>query len=61
MTIQKKKWGGGGVGLGLGGLGGCDLRIKVFGKIHQKKFFFGGVGVGGWGVGLVGWGQGGCE
>ena len=33
---------GGGVGLGLGGLGGCDLRIKVFGKIHKKNFFFGG-------------------
>ena len=40
-----------------GGGGECDLRIKVFGKIHKKKiifFFFGGVG-------LVGWGQGGCE
>ena len=44
--------GGGGVGLGLGGLGGCDLRIKVFGKIHQKKFFLGGSG---WGAGGSGW------
>ena len=42
MKIQKKIWGGGGrgggggsgVGFG-GGQGGCDLRIKVFGKIHK--------------------------
>ena len=49
----------------MGGQGGCDLRIKVFGKIHQKKVFLGGGGggreVGGGGVGLVGWGQGVCE
>ena len=45
--------GGGGVGLGGGGQGGCDLRIKVFGKIHTTPiFFFGGggsVGSGRWG------------
>ena len=38
------------------GQGGCDLRIKVFGKIHQKKlFFFGGGGcrVGGVGSGWM--------
>ena len=45
--------GGGGVGLeggggGGGGQGGCDLRIKVFGKIHKKKDFFWG-GSGWWG------------
>ena len=38
----------------MGGQGGCDLRIKVFGKIHKKNW-------GGGGVGLVGWGQGGYE
>ena len=25
------------VGLGLGGQGGCERRILVFGKIHKKK------------------------
>ena len=30
-------WSGGG---GSGGQGGCDLRIKVFGKIHKKNNFF---------------------
>ena len=44
-----------------GGQGGCDLTIKVFGKVHTKKINFGGGGGGGGGVGLVGWGQGGCE
>ena len=34
---------GGGLG---GGQGGCDLRIKVFGKIHKKKWG-GGEGPGG--------------
>ena len=34
----------GGVGLG-GGQDGCDGRIEVFGKIHEKKW---GVGGGGW-------------
>ena len=24
-------------GVGLGGQGGCDRRIEVFGKIHTKK------------------------
>ena len=57
MKIQKKKLGGGRGGLGGGGQGGCDLRIKVSGKIHKKKIW---VGWGG-GVGLVGGGQGGCE
>ena len=46
--------GGGGRGVGLGGQGGCDRRIEVFGKIHKKMF----LGVGRWvlvggGVGLV--------
>ena len=39
----KKKiiwWGGQGGGGGSGGQGGCDLRIKVFGKIHKKNNFF---------------------
>ena len=32
---------------GGGGQGGCDLRNKVFGKIHTKKnIFFGGEGGG---------------
>ena len=38
MKISKKKWrlGGwvGGEGLGLGGQGGCERIIEVFGKIH---------------------------
>ena len=33
-------------GSGLGGQGGCDRRIEVFGKIHKKKI------QGGGGVGL---------
>ena len=45
--------GEGGVGLGGGGQGGCDRRIEVFGKIHQKKIQggsrFGGSGWGGGG------------
>ena len=52
----------GGGGVGLGGQGGCDRRIEVFGKIHQNKF--GGVGRGqvGGQVGRGGGGgQGGCE
>ena len=28
--------GEGGVGLGGGGRGGCDRRIEVFGKIHNR-------------------------
>ena len=38
-------------GSGLGGQGGCERRIEVFGKIHKKK------SEGGLRVGLVG-GQG---
>ena len=30
----------GGGRVGGGGQGGCDLRIKVFGKIHKNKFLF---------------------
>ena len=51
-------------GVGLGGQGGCERRIEVFGKIHKRKKFRGGGegrGSGGEGVGLVGGGQGGCE
>ena len=33
-----KNGGGGGDGLG-GGMGACDLRIEVFGKIHKKTRF----------------------
>ena len=45
----------GGEGGGLGGQGGCDLRIKVFGKIHKKKLggSRGGVRVGGVGTGWM--------
>ena len=40
-------WGeGGGVGVGLGGQGGCERRIEVFAKIQKKKIGGGGVGVG---------------
>ena len=47
MKVQKKNRGGqGGVrgegGVGLGGQGGCDRRIEVFGKIHTKKIHGGG-------------------
>ena len=46
--------GGGREGLGLGGQGGCDRRIEVFGKIHTKKSgggsIWGGGGGSGWGV-----------
>ena len=55
-------WGGRGrgwVGGLVGGQGGCERRIEVFGKIHTKKSVGGGSGGGG--VGLVGGGQGGCE
>ena len=42
------RWGwGGGEGFVLGGQGGCDRRIEVFGKIHKQKFFLGGGGGGG--------------
>ena len=55
VKIQKKKWGGGGVGGrgrdwggGGGGQGGCERRIEVFVKI-QKKLGGGGGGGSGWG------------
>ena len=41
------------MGVGSGGQGGCERRIEVFGKIHEKKIW----GVGRevrWGVGSVG-------
>ena len=48
--------GGDGGGVGLGGQGGCDRRIEVFGKIHKKNRGVGGrEGSGG---GRVGWGSG---
>ena len=47
----------GGRGRVGGGQGGCDLRIKVFGKIHKKNLGGGGEVAGGrGGVGLVGGG-----
>ena len=52
----KKKWGGGGVG--LGGQGGCKWRSEAFVKIQKKKIRGGGVGsegrIGG-GGGVSGW------
>ena len=44
--MRGRVWGGG------GGQGGCDLRIKVFGKIHKKKFVGGGSGWWGGGGGV---------
>ena len=54
---------GGGPGgrVGLGGQGGCDRRIEVFGKIQKKNFFFFFFLGGGGSVGGGGGGQGGCE
>ena len=55
------RWGGG-VGVGLGGQGGCERRIEVFVKIQKKNIFFWGGGGGGRGVswrGRVGGGGGG--
>ena len=60
VKIQKKNWGGS--GLGGGGQDGFERRIEVFVKIKKKKniyiffFFFwgGGPGGGGW-VGGSGW------
>ena len=43
MKIQKKKWGG---GVGLGGQGGCERRIKAFVKIQKKMGGGSGGGVG---------------
>ena len=53
---QKKIQGGGGQsgGFGLGGEGGCNRRIEVFGKIHQKKIRRGGRS-GGFRLGGSGW------
>ena len=34
----------GGGGIGLGGQGGCERRIEVFGKIHKKNLGGGGGG-----------------
>ena len=50
---------GGGVGVGLGGQGGCERRIEVFVKIQKKNNFFWGGGR--WGVGVGLGGQSGCE
>ena len=49
--------GGDGFGRGvrLGGQGGCERRIEVFGIIHTKKSGRGGVGSGGGQVGGSGW------
>ena len=51
MKIQKKNWGWGREGSGLGGQGGCDRRIEFFfGKIQKKNWGGGGSGGDGWGV-----------
>ena len=63
MKIKKKNnfWGVGvGSGGRVGGQGGCEGRIEVFGKIH-KKIGGGGGGRRGSGGGRVYVGQGGCE
>ena len=50
-----------GVGVGLGGLSGCERRIEVFVKIQKKKNLGGGGSgggrgsVGGVGLGGSGW------
>ena len=44
MKIQKKKWGGS--GLGGGGQDGCERRIEDFVKIQKKTFWGGGGGPG---------------
>ena len=46
MKILGGQGGGGGREVELGGQGGCDQRIEVFGKIHTKKKFVGGGGGG---------------
>ena len=43
-------WGREGEGSGLGGQGGCELRIEVFVKIQKKNFWGGGGGGVGGGV-----------
>ena len=40
----------------VGGQGGCERRIEVFGKINKKKHSGGGIGMGGQVGGRVGWG-----
>ena len=50
---NQKKMGGSGGRVGLGGQGGCDRRMEVFGKIHTKKI--GGMGGGRGRVGGSGW------
>ena len=58
MKIQKKNGGGvvegSGGRVGLGGQGGCERRMEVFGKIHKKNR--GWVGMGGQVGGRVGGG-----
>ena len=57
MKIQKKKFGGGGggggVGLGRGGQGGWERRIKAFVKIKKYIYFLGGARMGGGGSGWM--------
>ena len=57
MKIQKKKWGVGrggvGLGFGLGVQGGCERIIEVFVKI-KKKWGGGRVWGSGWGFGFLG-------
>ena len=53
VKIQKKNFGGGGVG--LGGQSGCERRIEVFVKIQIKNL---GGGGGRWGGGGLGEGSG---
>ena len=53
MKIQKKKLGGGGDRVGVGGQGGCERSIEVFVKIQKRIWVGGRVGGGGgsgWGV-----------
>ena len=45
----------GGRGVALGGQGGCERNIEVFGKIHKKKSGGGGVERGGGSGGGSGW------
>ena len=52
--ITQKKFGGGGVGVRVGGQGGCEKRIEVFVKIQKKKKLGWGVWGAGGGVGLGG-------
>ena len=56
VKIQKKNWGGGsvggGVGVGFGGQSGCELRIEVFCENSKKKKLGGSGGGGGVGGGV---------